>query len=402
MRNISQRVLLETLVPLAPLNEQRRIAAKLDTALAAVQACRQRLDGVAAILKRFRQAVLAAATSGELTREWREGEEAVFDRFAIQDLCLSERYALCIGPFGSNLKVSDYAEEGVPLVFVREIRAGVFGGAGTKYVTPEKAGELIAHQVRPGDLLMTKMGDPPGDTVIYPKDMPFAIMTSDVVCIRPDPLKIDKVFMSYLLESPFGRDLIQGITAGVAQQKISLERLKLVVLLVPPLPEQSEIVRRSQELFNLSDQLEAKLNTARKVVDRLTPALLAKAFRGELVPQDPSGEAASVLLERIRAARQANPGAGKSSGRGRKKAAALPDHLPLDAAPVPPDLLSGLLRECGVLSERALLAASELETARFRRQLQIEIEAGRVSEAMKEGERVLVSLGKLGIVSNIG
>ncbi|QPN66251.1 restriction endonuclease subunit S [Synechococcus sp. CBW1006] len=59
-------------LPLAPLNEQRRIAAKLDTTLPAVEACRQRLDGVAAILKRFRQAVLAAATSGELTREWRE------------------------------------------------------------------------------------------------------------------------------------------------------------------------------------------------------------------------------------------------------------------------------------------------------------------------------------------
>jgi type I restriction enzyme S subunit len=61
-------------VPLPPLNEQRRIAAKLDTTLAAVDACRQRLDGVAELLKRFRQAVLAAATSGELTREGRGGE----------------------------------------------------------------------------------------------------------------------------------------------------------------------------------------------------------------------------------------------------------------------------------------------------------------------------------------
>jgi len=56
----------------SPSDEQRRIAAKLDTTLAAVDACRQRLDGVADLLKRFRQAVLAAATSGELTREWRE------------------------------------------------------------------------------------------------------------------------------------------------------------------------------------------------------------------------------------------------------------------------------------------------------------------------------------------
>jgi len=78
-QNISQGILKEHLIPLSPLNEQRRIAAKLDTTLAAVEVCRQRLDGVAAILKRFRQAVLAAATSGELTREWREENNQTSD-----------------------------------------------------------------------------------------------------------------------------------------------------------------------------------------------------------------------------------------------------------------------------------------------------------------------------------
>ena len=71
-------MLSEVDISLPPLNEQRRIAAKLDTTLAAVDACRLRLDGVATILKRFRQAVLVAATSGELTREWME--ERVCDK----------------------------------------------------------------------------------------------------------------------------------------------------------------------------------------------------------------------------------------------------------------------------------------------------------------------------------
>ena len=393
-QRVPKSFVLESQLPLAPLNEQRRIAAKLDTTLAAVEACRQRLDGVAAILKRFRRAVLAAATSGELTREWREGGEFAFDRWTIQDLCLNERYSLCIGPFGSNLKVSDYEEQGVPLVFVREIRAREFGGPGTKYVAPEKARELIAHQVRPGDLLLTKMGDPPGDTAIYPDDLQYAIMTSDVVCIRPDPLKIGKVFLAYLLESPSGRDLIQDITAGVAQQKISLERLRTVVLMVPSLLEQQEIVLRAQHLFSLADQLEARLTAARKVVDRLTPALLAKAFRGELVPQDPNDEPASVLLERIRAARQAEAGAGKPSRRGRPKAAANPDQLPLDAAPapsdpLPPDLLTQLLQECGALSERALLAASELEPEGFFTQLARELRLGSIRQSREEGQVLL-------------
>ena len=63
-----------------------------------------------------------------------------------------------------------------------------------------------------------------------------------------------------------------------------------------------EIVRRVETLFAYADRLEARYTAARAQVERLTPALLAKAFRGELVPQDPNDEPASVLLERIRAA----------------------------------------------------------------------------------------------------
>ena len=69
--------------------------------------------------------------------------------------------------------------------------------------------------------------------------------------------------------------------------------------------EQHEIVRRVEALFAYADRLEARYTTARAQVERLTPALLAKAFRGELVPQDPNDEPASVLLERIRASRAA-------------------------------------------------------------------------------------------------
>lgn len=75
----------------------------------------------------------------------------------------------------------------------------------------------------------------------------------------------------------------------------------------PSIKEQSEIVRRVEILFAYADRLEARYTAARAQLDRLTPALLAKAFRGELVPQDPDDEPAAVLLERIRAARVAEP-----------------------------------------------------------------------------------------------
>lgn len=73
---------------------------------------------------------------------------------------------------------------------------------------------------------------------------------------------------------------------------------------LPPLPEQQEIVRRVEGLFALADQLEVRLAKARGQVDQLTPSLLARAFAGQLVPQDPDDEPASALLERLRTVSQ--------------------------------------------------------------------------------------------------
>ncbi|WP_139556002.1 restriction endonuclease subunit S [Methylotetracoccus oryzae] len=317
MRNLSQPKLRAVPIPLAPLPEQARIVGKLDATLSRVDACRERLDRVPAILKRFRQSVLAAATSGALTEDWREQfalSGRSFDRcdydlppgwtWSCADrLKAAERYSFAIGPFGSNLKVADYMDQGVPLVFVRDIRARSFGGPGTRFVSTQKARELAAHSLQEGDLLITKMGDPPGDTAIYPLGSPPAIITADCIKLRVDSKIADARFVGYVIESPWTRDRMEEITAGVAQQKVSLERFRHFPLPLAPRDEQAEIVRRVECLFAYADRLEARYRTARSQVERLTPALLAKAFRGELVPQDPNDEPASALLERLRAQR---------------------------------------------------------------------------------------------------
>lgn len=76
-----------------------------------------------------------------------------------------------------------------------------------------------------------------------------------------------------------------------------------IVLPIPPIEEQIEIVRRVETLFAFADSLEARYTATRKQVDQLAPSLLAKAFRGELVPQNPNDEPAEKLLERIRRVR---------------------------------------------------------------------------------------------------
>lgn len=97
---------------------------------------------------------------------------------------------------------------------------------------------------------------------------------------------------------------------------LSISKISSVRLPVADMEQQQAIVRRVEQLFAYAEQLEAKVAAAQQRIDALTQSLLAKAFRGELVPQDPSDEPASVLLDRIRARRAATP----KPKRGRKAA----------------------------------------------------------------------------------
>jgi len=384
---LTKQQVLELEIPVPPLNEQQRIAAKLDTTLAVVDACRKRLDGVAAILKRFRQAVLAAATSGELTREWREERgEPSWDTKALgecgavtggvtknsrrNDMTLQKPYLRVANVYRNRLELDDIA---------------VIGVTDSEYLkTVLRAGDLLIVEGN-GSLQQV------GRVAIWQDESLDCVHQNHL--IRWRTYEMEPKWALYWLMSPVGRELLEErAQTSTGLHTLSVSKISGIPIAYPSLSEQKQVIHLVGVLFTLADQLEAKLSAARKSVDRLTPALLAKAFRGELVPQDPNDEPAIELLQRIRAARQAEAAAGKPPRRGRMKAAPYPDQPPLDAAPVAPDLLSGLLQECGALSERALLAASELAPGRFRMQLQTELESGMIYEELAQGERVLVGV----------
>lgn len=213
-------------------------------------------------------------------------------------------YSLAIGPFGSNLKVSDYRESGIPLIFVRNIRSQNFKGKNTKYISEEKAQGLAAHFAYGGDVLITKMGAPPGDACLYPVAASKAVVTAD--CIK---WSIDKEFIPqfYVLatNSKQLRHQIAQITKGVAQQKISLDRFKSLRYPVPPPAEQEAIVIEVERRLSGLDKLEQVLNEELKRSTNLRQSILKKAFEGKLVPQNPKDEPASELLKRIQADQEA-------------------------------------------------------------------------------------------------
>ena len=383
IKHLTRESLARYNVSVAPLNEQRRIAAKLDTTLAAVDACRKRLDGVAAILKRFRQAVLAAAEAGELTRDWRE-ERGINSEWEDKELS-----SICLSIADGDHQAPPKADEGIPFITISAINDAVLRvEKATRYV-PESYynGLSETRKAREDDILFSVTGSV-GIPALVDSQQRF-VFQRHIALLRPNRAKVLPKFLFFrLLSDDVNRQCLK-VATGTAQLTVSLGSLRSMSFRIPSLQEQAEINERVQALFTLADQLEARLTSARKIVDRLTPALLAKAFRGELVPQDPGDEPASVLLERIRAARQAEAADSQPSRRGRKKAAANPDPSPVDAAPVTPDRLATLLRECGALSERALLAASELDPASFQAQLAHERSLGAIGNAYDDGQELL-------------
>jgi type I restriction enzyme S subunit len=220
-----------------------------------------------------------------------------------KQLAATSKYSLAIGPFGSNLKVEDYQERGIPLVFVRNIRSTIFDGPDTRYVTVTKADELRAHRVIGGDILITKMGDPPGDACLYPGANSPAIITADCIKWTLSQLLAHRRFFVNAINSSIVRTQILGITQGVAQLKVSLGRFEGIALPLPPLTEQEQIVSEVERRLSVISQLEATIEANLKRAERLRQSILREAFAGRLVPQDPTDEPADVLLERIQSER---------------------------------------------------------------------------------------------------
>lgn len=350
--------------PLPPLPEQHRIVAEIEKQFSRLDEAAAGLKRIQANLKRYRASVLKSAVEGKLTAEWRKQhpdiepaeqllqrilkerrahwEQAELEKMQAagkppkddkwkqkykepvkpdvsgltalpegwvwvtpEQLTSINKYALAIGPFGSNLKVSDYCQEGVPLVFVKNIRSKSFDGENTKYVSKIKAYELTPHKVNPGDILITKMGEPPGDACIYPLNCPPAIITADCIKWKLVSILDNVFFFIYAINSQPLKLQIQKITKGVAQQKISLGRFKGLAIPLPSLQEQAQIVSEVERRLSIADEVEQQINTNLKRAERLRQVILKKAFSGRLVPQDPDDEPADVLLEKIKQAQRA-------------------------------------------------------------------------------------------------
>jgi type I restriction enzyme S subunit len=321
--NCNASKLASLLVPIPPLPEQRRIVAKLEALLSKVSTTQQRLSRVPGLLKRFRQSVLAAACSGKLTADWREenanaNANATLNKAACTNLFGgfeipkswqwqtfgSASREITVGYVGPMAK--EYVPDGVPFLRSLNVRRFYFDAANLKFVTREFHKKISKSRLHPGDVAIVRSGNA-GIACVIPESLPEA-NCSDLVILRASH-ELSPHFACIFLNSSAAQAHIDSVKVGIAQGHFNVSSMKTTLVPLPPLAEQHEIVRRVEKLFAFADQIESRLKQAQAQVDRLTQSLLAKAFRGELVPteaelarqQGRPYESANELLDRIRA-----------------------------------------------------------------------------------------------------
>ena len=295
-------ILKEFDVGLAPLAEQKRIVEKLDEVLAQVDTIKARLDGIPAILKRFRQSVLASAVSGKLLKGvFGYQSTEVGDPWS-HEVVAPEHWKLfefknavkIIG--GSQPPKSEFKSEPkeglVRLIQIRDYKSEKY----MVYIPIEKARRFCSEN----DIMIGRYG-PPIFQILRGLSGAY-----NVALMKAEPAieELDKEYLYRFLQNP---KLFNYIDAGsdrtAGQAGVNKKFLESYPLFLPPIEEQKEIVRLVDNYFELADTIEAQVKKAQARVDNLTQSILAKAFRGELVPQDPNDEPADKLLERIAQAR---------------------------------------------------------------------------------------------------
>lgn len=333
VQSVRYEELCSLMIQVPPSHEQKRITGRLENLLEEVGSARERLSRVPLILKRFRQAVLTAACSGKLTEDWREGDGRRSSAQTTKPLPIAEDAQ-------EDLPELPESWRWTPIGEVSEIRGGI---QKQPKRTPKRhafpylrvanvlrgrldlsqvkqmelfEGELETYRLEAGDLLVVEGNGSLteiGRSAIWGGEIENCVHQNHIIRVRVRgciPEYVDAFW-----NSRFGTSIITAravTTSGL--YSLSTKKVAAIPLPLPPLEEQREIMRRADALLGVADAVEERVSVAITRANKLSESILAKAFRGELVPTEAElarregreYEPASVLLERIRAEKE-NP-----------------------------------------------------------------------------------------------
>lgn len=309
VKHLSSRDVERLPIPVPAIEEQQRIATQISALLELVRSSSDRLATIPALLKKFRQSVLAAACSGQLTADWREAnpETETGQRIVAQLLTQTQNKKLKINPEQPDVDIPESwawaaigqiaairggiqkqphrAPKGNAYPYLRVANVGRNRLDLTEMAFFELApGELETYRLDYGDLLVVEGNgsfSEIGRASIWRNAIADCVHQNHIIRVRFS--SITPEFVNAFWNSPVGIEQVTA-TAVTTSGLYSLSTGKIASLMipVPGKDEQAEIVRRVESLFALADSIESRLAEATAQVERTTQAILAKAFRGEL------------------------------------------------------------------------------------------------------------------------
>jgi type I restriction enzyme S subunit len=403
IKHLPQVALQRMRIAVPPAAEQCRIVSKLDVLIAHLARTRVELDRIPILAMRFRTQTVRSAYRGELTADWRarnRGQLAIAKGSADLPVgwrwtTLGELAQIKSGVTLGKRRAAEATLVQVPYLRVANVQRGALNLAIIKRiaVTPAEAEALL---LRAGDILLNEGGDRDklGRGWVWSGEIDNCIHQNHVFRARLIENDDSPKYVSYYANE-FGQDyFLEHGTQTTNLASISKAKLSALPIPMAPPKEQAEIVILLERTFARADRLEADAARARALLDWLEAAILAKAFRGELVPQDPNDEPASVLLERIKAARsqqaQSQPIRRRKASvpkSPREKAIMTKSRQDEDVKNKP--YLANIIREAGGSSDvEDVFKKADLPVTDFYKQLAWEVDQGHIHDQNNQTLRV--------------
>lgn len=262
VKHLSAKELNKIVVTLPPLDEQRRIAAVLDKVTDLFAQRRAQLEKLDLLVKsRF------VEMFGDLTNP-----NCPYKKYKLVDVCADSDDIKC-GPFGTQLSKQEYQDHGVALWEIPQINS-YFSTPPTHFLTQEKAAQLNAFSIIPGDIVMSRKGNV-GRCALFPSHFDNGIMHSDVLRIRVDKQRVNPCFMMYQLH--FSRAVqhqIEVVSTGAIMAGVNVTKLKNIVIHLPDLDQQESFCSFVQK----KDMLKNSINESLKYLGILKQSLMQQYF----------------------------------------------------------------------------------------------------------------------------
>lgn len=285
---VTESTVLDAKFPLPPRPEQQRIVARIESLFAKLDAAAEKIRAALDQFPTRKAAILHKAFTGELTKKWREENGVGMESWG--EYCLQELTDVRDGTHDSPL----YYDTGFPLITSKNLRNGIITKTDVKYISKEDYDKInMRSKVAKGDILFAMIGTI-GNPVVVEEYPDFAIKN---VALFKDINKINMYYLQYFLDSESVKNRMNREAKGSTQKFVALQYLRKFHITVPPLPEQQEIVRILDVIF---EREQAAKETAERLLEQIAltkKSILARAFHGLLGTNDPKEESAEGWLK---------------------------------------------------------------------------------------------------------